>query len=351
MSKRPERQFSLLEYAPDYLVRAPYVPYALWLALRYRSLSLPALANPSIFTGGIVGESKTDLHALLGEVARARFAPFVTIFANDGVDSIRKHLAEARLSFPLVAKPDIGRNGRGVKVVDSEETLLRHLAAFPKEARIVLQTYIPAEHEAGVFYVRLPSHEYGRITSLTLKSFPSVQGDGRSTLRELILADSRAAKIAGIYFRRNEHDLARVLPAGERRRLVSVGNHVRGAIFTDGASDITPELTATFDRIAKDIDGFYFGRFDVRFSDLEAFKRGEGFTIIEVNGASSEPTHVWDRRTSVIDTYRALLGHWHLAFAVGAENRARGARPMSFLQLLKAYREESRLIAQYPDEE
>lgn len=346
-----ERLFSLLEYAPDWLVRIPYVPYALWLFLRYHSFSLPATANPSFFLGDLVGASKTDMHACMGPFARQYFAPFITVRASDALPDIRTQLAAAALSFPLVAKPDIGRNGRGVKVVTDETALIAHLTKFPRDIRMVIQRYVPATREAGVFYVRRPSEETGRITSLTLKSFPFVVGDGHSSLRELILADTRASRIAPIYLRRNKDALGKVIPKGVEHSLVSVGNHVRGAIFTNGARAVTPELSAVFDRISKDIDGFYFGRYDVRYTDFDAFKRGEGFTIIEFNGSSSEPTHVWDRHTSVLETYRALLGHWGLVFAIGAENRARGFRAPGIRAVLRAYVAEDRLIGQYPDEE
>ncbi len=348
---KKERLFSLLEYAPEWLVRLPYIPYIAWLMLRFRSVTLPTIANPSFFLGDLVGASKTDMHACMGADARQYFAPFVTVKAVAPLSEIRAKLERAGLSFPLVAKPDLGRNGRGVSVVENENALALHLAKFPPDAHMVLQRYVRAPREAGVFYVRRPSEKDGRITSLTLKSFPFVVGDGRATLRELILADERAARIARIYFRRNKRALDEVIPAGVEHPLVSVGNHVRGAIFTNGEQAITPQLSAVFDRIGKDIKEFYFGRFDVRYDDFEAFKRGEGFTIIEFNGSSSEPTHVWDRRTSVCDTYRALLGHWRLAFEIGAENRARGIRTPSARAVLRAHFAEDHLIKRYPDEE
>lgn len=350
-SKRPERRFSLFENAPSWVVEAPLYAYAVWLALRHGGLRLPTIANPSILIGGLAGESKTDLFALVGAYARGYFAPFSTIAADDPLEDIEAALERAGLAYPLVAKPDIGLNGRGVKIVLSKEMLAAHLAGFPKRTRILLQRYIPDEGEAGVFYVRKPSEPRGRITSLTLKYFPAVEGDGCRTLRELILADAPVRNRAGIYLRRNKRNLDCVIPAGERRRIVSVGNHVRGAVFADGNEHITEAMTEAFDRIAKDIEGFYFGRFDVRYGDLEALKRGEGFTIIEYNGASSEPTHVRDPRTKALDAWRTLMEHWRYAFEIGAELRARGARMLPLREILRIVRAEQALVRQYPDEE
>jgi hypothetical protein len=110
-------------------------------------------------------------------------------------------------------------------------------------------------------------------------------------------------------------------------------------------------LEQIFDAIAREVPGFFVGRFDVRYSSLEELKRGEGFAIVEYNGAGGEPTHIWDPRTSIIATYAGLLGHLRCLYVVGAENRARGARPMALRTLVRRYLDELRLLKSYPDEE
>ena len=345
------RSFSLLEDAPSWVVEAPLYAYALWLALRHRGLLLPTLANPSILIGGLAGESKTDLYALAGPIARKHFAPFITIRAGTPMAEIETARESGSLVYPLVAKPDIGLNGRGVKIVNSADELARHLAAFPPATKILLQRYVRETGEAGVFYVRKPSEARGRITSLTLKYFPVVVGDGHSTLRELILADPHASRRAAIYLRRNKRRLEEVVPEGEKRRIVSVGNHVRGAVFVDGEPHITEAMTDAFDRVAKDIEEFYFGRFHLRFADLEALKQGRDFTIIEYNGASSEPTHVRDSRTPALKVWRDFMENWRYAYEVGAEHRALGARAVPLKEIVRILRAEQALVKQYPDEE
>ncbi len=353
MPPLPERGHfsSVLDYAPGFALYALHVPYSLYLACKHRGVFLPAIANPSILTGGMAGESKTDLYGLVGPYARQFFAPFVTVRAGEALDAVRTELATGGIGFPLVAKPDIGRNGRGVRIMHDEAELGRYLATFPREVRMVLQKYIADEGEAGVFYVRKPSETHGRITSLTLKYFPRIEGDGVSTVRELILRQPRPSSVRELYLRRNKRFLDTVLPKGETRRLASVGNYVRGAIFMDGADFITPEMTAAFDRISKDIKDFHYGRFDVRFSDLNDLALGKGFTLLEYNGASSEPTHVYAPRMSLWAVYRDVLAHWRLAYEIGAEQRARGVPPVSFFTVYRVARDESKLIASYPDEE
>jgi hypothetical protein len=80
-------------------------------------------------------------------------------------------------------------------------------------------------------------------------------------------------------------------------------------------------------------------------------EQGEGFAIVEFNGAGGEPTHIWDPSTSIIETYAGLLGHLRYLYAVGAENQARGATPITFGTLIRRYRNELRLLKSYPDEE
>jgi hypothetical protein len=347
-----KRAVSLMERAPQFVIYALHGPYAFYLTLRYGGLTLPTIANPGIDGSGLTNESKTELLSLLGPVGRAHLPPFVTISTGPAmVEESASAMTGAGLSFPVVIKPDIGRRGFGVRTVRNGRELAEHLRKFPHGVRLLIQRYASGPGEAGLFYLRMPSEERGRILSLTIKHFPEVVGDGTSTLRELILRDDRAYAFAEVYFRRNQKVLDRVIPFGESQRIVSIGNHVRGAAFVDGSEHITPALEQTFDTIAREVPGFFVGRFDVRYSSLEELKCGQGFAIVEVNGAGGEPTHIWDPRTSVVETYAGLLGHLRYLYAVGAENRARGARPITLRALVRRYLDELRLLKSYPDEE
>ena len=351
VSSKPQA-LSLMERAPQFVIYALHGPYSLYLMLRYRGITLPTVANPGLEGSGLTKESKTDLFNLLGPAGRAHLAPFVTIGTGPSMlKEAGRAMETAGLSFPVVVKPDIGRRGFGVKTVRTVQELAEHLGKFPEGVRVLIQRYAEGPGEAGLFYLRVPSEDHGRILSLTIKHFPEVIGDGTSTLRELILMDYRARALAEVYLKRNRKTLDRVIPFGESHRIVSVGNHVRGAAFEDGSAHITPALEQVFDTIAREVPEFFVGRFDVRYTSLEEMKRGGEFTIVEYNGAGGEPTHIWDPRTSIIETYAGLLTHWKYLYVLGAANRARGARPMSFRQLVRRYFDELRLLKSYPDEE
>ena len=47
---------------------------------------------------------------------------------------------------------------------------------------------------------------------------------------------------------------------------------------------------------------------------------GEGFAILELNGAASEATSAYDSGKSLREAYRILFQQWDLVFAVGDEN-------------------------------
>lgn len=336
-----EPPLSRFEFWPARLFYLPVALWALWLAIRYRGLRLPMLANPLLGAGGIVGESKGDALDLVGGASRKWIAPYVR----------HRNVPDATLpplAFPIVAKPDIGCRGAGVQPIADSAELDRYIAAFPQGEMLILQQRVAAEGEAGVFYVREPGALHGRIISLTLKYFPFVIGDGASTLEQLIRADRRAGRIAHIYLPRHTPNLDRVIPAGERYPLVFAGNHSKGAIFRDGTQLVTEAMRQRFDAISADIPEFHFGRFDVRFDDIEELRRGEGFRIIEYNGGGAEATHIWDSRISLLTAYRVLFAQWAILWRIGHLNRRRGFRAPSLISLYRNWRRESELVRRYP---
>jgi hypothetical protein len=352
---------SFFEFWPMWAFYPPVALYAAWLMLRHRGVLLPTLANPSFPGGGFVGESKAEILAMARRHAGDWFAPFVCVdrpdlaaqavagsTLQDELDAALLRLRAAGLALPVVAKPDLGCRGAGVKLVRSESDLRAYLEAFPRGARLLLQRYVPHEGEAGIFYCRRPGEPRGRIVSITLKYFPYVHGDGRRTLRELILADPRAGRLPHLYLHRHAARLDTVPEAGSAIRLAFAGSHSRGAIFRDGSHLATPAMEARFEAIARAIPEFHFGRFDIRFADFTQVQAGEGFTIVEVNGAGAESTHIWDRKTSLWKAWRDLMRQYRWLFEIGAANRARGHKPSTFAAFRAAHRREKALTPLYP---
>lgn len=346
----PNARRNALERMPKWLICVPLTLQWLYLAICYKSLTLPTAANPAITSGGLVGEGKLEYFQGMGPLARAATALYCAVSTTPPplAAALRETLRTAGIDFPLIAKPDLGLCGYGVQRVNDMQQLLDYLAAFPGGETVVLQQYLPQEGEAGIFYVRDPCSGDSRLIGLTLRYFPRVTGDGRQTLTQLVAADPRASRLVTAPRHRGSHDGHRVPAAGELVRLATVGSTRVGGLYLDGGVHITPQLTGAIDGIAGDMPMFNFGRFDVRFDSLAELRAGRGFTIMEVNGAGSEAIQAWDPACGMLAGFRMIFEKQRLAFAVGNIMRRAGFQPIGVFALLRLNRRQQRLIAAYP---
>jgi hypothetical protein len=343
------RPVSYFEFWPSWMFYTPVVAYWVMMGAVYGDFSLPTGANPMITTGGLCGESKLSILAQVGVEGQALVATACGVLADaHGVDAAEAAMATHGLAYPVVAKPDIGCNGTGVRLIRDQAALARYFRDYPVGETVVLQRYVDLPNEAGLFYVRHPGEACGRITSVTIKEPPVVVGDGRSTLRALILADERASLVPHLYLGRLADRLDGVPAAGEPVQLVFVGNHCKGSIFRNGAELATAALTEAVEQFARSLPEFYFGRIDVRFESGGLLRRGLGFQVIEVNGVGSEATHVWDPATKLLDAWRTQFFHYGEAFRIGAANRRRGFRASGLRMMWRDWMRQRRLMAAYP---
>jgi hypothetical protein len=345
------------EFWPAYVFYPPVIAYIVYLGIRFRSPTLFTAANPGMPGGGFVGESKHEIlshlrhdHLQKENPKNAdRVLPYWTILeAGEPVPRVEQAMAfmqSHELTFPVVLKPDVGQRGSGVAIVRSSQQLQEYLCRVPVPT--ILQEYVPGK-EFGVFYVCYPGDQRGRVFSVTEKRMPVVVGDGRRTLEELVLADDRAVCMLDFYLRKNSERAQEAIPAGEKVQLVEIGTHCRGAIFLDGSYALTPALQETIQRIADGFEGFFFGRFDVRAPSTEDFMAGRNLKVIELNGVTSEATHIYDPRLSLFQAYRVLFEQWRIAFGIGEQNRERGVRQSTVGELVKMIRDYQQLAQQYP---
>ena len=332
------KRITYWEFWPLSAFYLPIIFYIIVLSVRYRSLTLFTAVNPSIPSGGFVGESKDHIYRLIDRSKKAaeHMLSRVLISAASDPEERRRTAVEFidshRLSFPLVLKPDAGERGKGVTIIRDRSELSEHLANLDRDH--ILQEYRDGV-EASIFYYRQPNDEHGRIFSITEKVFPSVTGDGVKTLETLIFRNERAVCMAKHYFKANKERLQTIPAKGEIIRLIDIGTHSRGAVFREGNWLLTDRLESAIDEICRGIEGFHFGRFDIRASSFEDLKLARGFKIIELNGVTSESTNIYDPRYSIVDANRILFRQWKLAFEIGAQNRNRGVRPDSIWRLSK----------------
>lgn len=345
---------SFFEFWPTWLIYIPVGVQWILLAIRYRSLSLPLIANPAVHLSGMVGVAKSAVFEAAGEHARQWILPWCLFdVSNEDLEqqnlSALRLIAQTGLEFPLVGKPNIGCRGAGVKLLDNEADLKAYIGDFPVGGCIQFQQLSQWDAEAGVFYVRHPDKPGGEVTSLTLKYTPYVVGDGSRSLAELVAADPRAGELLHLYEERHAQQWHSIIPSNQPYRLVFSASHCRGAVFRDAGELISTNLTQALDKIFEDIPGFYYGRLDVKFKDAENLSLGKNFAIIEINGASSESISIWDRKAGLWGAIRTLLQQYHTLFKLGHANRKRGHKTPGLMALYKAWRYESNLVKNYPN--
>lgn len=334
-----------IEQLPKWLLCVPLVIQWLWLAIRFRSLTLPSVVNPEIETGGLAGESKLASLARIEADHAAWVAHAVGVGPGDDPIAARR---KSGLDYPVIAKPDIGWCGYGVWLVKDDAQLAAYAQAFPSEATFLLQRYLPEPNEAGLMYVRRPGAERGRLTAVTFRHSPHVVGDGVKTVLALIAGDARTSGKADLYHAARGEVVLRCVPAmGEYVPLTIVSSLRVGSRYEDATALVTAALEDRVEAIARSLGAFHFGRFDVRFESVEAVLEGR-FSIIEVNGAGSEAIQFWDPKLSLREAFAGVFAKQRLLFELGASLRAAGARPIGPKALGQAWLRQQRLIARYP---
>ncbi|PTT11662.1 D-alanine--D-alanine ligase [Flavobacterium sp. HMWF030] len=313
-----------------------YVPiYFLWAyyAIRARSFFFFNASNPKIKNGGFMMESKKQIYDLLPEKC---YPKTILIKENTDFKTIADKVLEREIYFPLIAKPDIGLRGSGVKKIKT----ISELKDYAQKANFdfLLQDLIPFKNEVGVFYVRHPLEKYGKITGIVSKEFLIVRGDGKSTIENLIKQTPRFQLQFNVLKEEYGDQLDLILPRGETINLVPFGNHARGAKFLDGSHWVTPKLTKMINELAAQIPEFYFGRFDIMYNTFEELEQGENFQIVELNGAASEPTHIYDPKHSVWFAWKELARHITYMYEISVENHKKGIPYLEHKAGMREYR-------------
>ena len=334
-----------IERLPKPLLCVPLVLHWLYLAARYRSLTLPSCINPRIETGGLAGESKSACLSQIDDV----FAPWIASWCRiiPGEDAPRARVT-AKLSYPLIAKPDIGWCGYGVRRVDSDAALASYAESNPLGGAFILQRPIEAPNEAGLLYTRQPGARSGKLTTITLRHTPFVIGDGTRTIAILVNADLRLRAHAVAYAASlGKAEYLRIPEKGERVFLTTIASLRIGARYEDASMRITPALSARIDAIAVSMSDFHYGHFDVRFDSIPALLAGH-FSIIEVNGAGSEAIQFCDPAFTIGATFRGVFAKQCQIFELGNAMRRAGHRPTGVIALARAWLRQQNLLRHYP---
>lgn len=329
------------EYWPFHVLYFPIYFYWFWLILKARAVFFFNTANPSIENGGFLMESKKKIYDLLP----TRFYPPTLLF-DPGVsqEDVLAEIKRSGIHFPCIAKPDIGMRGMQVKLINHEV----ELAAYLQRSKVpfLIQSYINYAEEVGIFYCKIPGEELGTITGIVGKEFVTIIGDGKSNIRALLIKNNRYLLQLPVLEKTEPVLLNKILETGEKYTIVPYGNHARGSRFVDWSDRIDDKLQETFHKICLAIPEFYYGRIDIRFDTWESFKEGKDFAIIEVNGAGSDPTHIYDPSHSIFFAWKEITRHLDLLYKISTLNKKQKAlRFMRFTEGLKMMRDNNRHVA------
>ncbi|MGJ4789878.1 carboxylate--amine ligase [Leptospira koniambonensis] len=343
------RKSDPMEFWPTWKLYLPMIPYIAFESFRsIRSGSISSLgfgriasANPGIPLGGLVGESKFQILQSIDPKHVLKF--FLVPKGSKNTNSILEKMNSLGLKFPIILKPDSGQRGQGVRKILTPKHLEECL--LESNVDLLIQEFHPGPFEVGVFYYRYPNETKGKIFSITRKVFPKLTGNGISTLSQLVENHPRFRIQKETFQKRFSESWENVPILGETICLSEAGNHCQGTLFLDGSEWITSELENKIHEISSSFKGFYFGRYDIRFSSLKDFLEGKDLHIVELNGVTSESTNIYDPRFSLKERYSILFSQWKILFQISRQSKSKGAGLFSIIKALKDFYFGTRIVS------
>lgn len=333
------------ELWPFYILYFPIGIIWFWYCLRARSLWFFSSSNPTITFGGFEGESKKEMY---NQLPAESYPKTIYILHDFSFDDVKKKIRFHGFNYPFVVKPDVGMKGILFRKIDNEDQLQKYHSRIPVE--YIVQELIELPVELSVFYYRHPTKHKGIISGMIQKELLEVEGDGHSTLWELILEHPRAKFRLEEMKQRHEHRLDRVIHEGQHFFLSYAGNHNRGARFIDLKHMVNEQLLKVFDDLSHYTDKFYYGRYDIKCTSIEDLRQGKNFSIIEFNGCGAEPNHIYDAGMTLSQAYREILKHWKVLYQISKYNHDHGARYWPFkkgYRFLKKAKQHFKMLEKY----
>ena len=307
------------EFWPFWLFYLPIYFYGFFLAIRSGSATYFTATNPGMKYGGAFDMLKFDVLQKIDP----EYVPLGILVQSDSTEAEIIHsLNEKRLGFPVVAKPNIGERGKDVELIEDIGGLGSYLA--DRKGDFILQEYVDYPIELGILYYRLPDGSKKEITSVMIRDFLKVHGDGKKTLKELLEGKTRALFRRKYLFRKYHEKLNMVIPKGEELLVEPIGNHNRGTCFLNGNHLINDMLLEVVSGIVSSFDGFDYGRLDLKTTSTENLLKGKDIRILELNGVSSEPAHIYDPDYKLFHAYNVIIRHMNIIFRISRMNHQNG---------------------------
>lgn len=311
--------------------------YYLYNAAKYRSLTFFSACNPSLSFGGMLDDSKTEAYNIIKD----EYLP-QTIVYDSSID-IQEQLSAIPMRFPLIVKPNMGYKGYAVRECNDLQELQIYLGQMDMSKEWLIQEYIDYTNEYSIMYYKSPiTSEYG-ITSISDKKYPTIIGDGKSTVKELINSYQNAFVDKHYLNYKWKEKLNEILLSGEEMQLHHIGNYSRGSTFNSVMEENGDELSQAMHRVFKEQNEIYFCRLDIKANSMEDIRNGK-FKIMEINGAKSEPLHIYDPQYRLIDRLKDVRQHWKLMTRIVDERLSIGYQFPGNIQGLKSVKAVKRAV-------
>ncbi len=312
----------------------PLVPVWLWHCIKARSFWFFTASNPTITFGGFEGEGKMEMY---NQLPGGSYPKSIVIEPGIATHNLQQQITGSGFTYPYAVKPDIGMMGFMFRIINNETELYNYHASMPK--KYIVQELITYPLEVSVFYFRMPNETKGTVSGFLQKCPPTVTGNGKSSLRQLILSQKDLKFVQEDMLARHKNKLEWILPLGEVFTLSFACNRSQGGKLKSLAHEIDGQLRETFDKISCHAGYFYYGRYDVKCNSVAELKAGKNFSILEFNGAGAGVQHIYGNNLSLWQAMKTILVHWRMLYKISVyNNRKKGVKFWEFTPGLKFLR-------------
>lgn len=313
------------EFWPWKVFYAPLLPYYLFLSAKCRSLTFPSVVNTCLQNGGFFEENKKEI---LTRIPEEYLPKSFYIEGDTDFPYINSQMQNRDMVYPVIAKPLDEQRGKNVEIISNESELLKYYLKVSKA--FVIQEFVQFPIELAILYSHLPNEKKGIVSSITIKEFLSVTGDGKQTIEKLLMANYRAVLIWEELIVNAKIDFKRIPSSGETLIVEKIGNHCRGTIFRNASEIDKAKTAAAIDKIMLGFEGFNYGRFDMKVKSIEDLYAAKNIKILELNGVNADAAHIFDPNYRLILAFKDVAWHWKRLAEIAIFNKNQGHSPVAF---------------------
>lgn len=300
--KKIYKVFHQREYRPNKYFRIPI--YFIWIryTIRAKHPFFFSAINPGVCGLGFLDESKTETYKLLDK----KYYPhgiIVELPLSRG--DIEYIVQKNNLDYPIIIKPD-GESvqGNNVYKISNAHEWKRYLRILPI-GNYLIQEYITGE-EYSIYYYRYPHHSKGNILGITKKIYPTLVGDGVSTIEELIQQHDRYHRYFHLFRDKYHVEMSQIIPSGVSKQIATIGNHCKWCLFLDRSLHSSENLRKHIDQLFQSNSGLYLFRLDIKAPSRDQVLQWKFKVIESNNGVFAEPTYMYDPDYKLINAYRQV---------------------------------------------